>query len=254
MGQAGRAAAAVLAAILLAACSPRAWLNHPPPDPPGVHVVRRGETLYAIAWRHGLDYRRLAAWNGIAPPYRIHPGQRIRLRPPQAATARAGAPKATASPGRRPPAPRAQPTPEAERPAVPAAREAPPAAAGPAGRPVFSWPTEGPLLAGFRDGAKRGIDIGGRPGQPVRAAAAGRVVYAGSGLVGYGRLIIVKHNAEWLSAYGHNRRLLVREGEHVRAGQVIAELGASGADRPKLHFEIRRFGEPVDPLTLLPRR
>ncbi len=220
----------------------------------GVHVVRRGESLFSIAWQYGLDYRTLARWNGIRPPYTIHPGQRLRLRPGPVARQRSAPParprqmpvpkKAASGSGKaevaRKPSPRTADAPERS------------------GQRVvrWTWPADGPILRRFdpRRPGKKGISIGGRPGDPVRAAADGRVVYSGSGLVGYGRLIIIKHNNLYLSAYGHNRKLLVREGDVVRRGQVIARLGSSGTNRPQLHFEIRRQGRPVDPLRYLPRR
>lgn len=246
-------------------------------------VVARGETLYGIAFRHGLDYREVARWNGIAAPYTIYPGQRIRLRPPgssqassqAAAPARASSGAAQASRSSRPTAGGARSTPApagqaaASTPSVPAsaapasrsattatgASSAPPpvAASGPV---AWRWPADGELVGRFVAGesTRQGIDIAGQSGQEVRAAADGVVVYSGSGLVGYGELIIIKHTDEWLSAYGHNRRRLVEEGQSVRGGQQVAEMGRSGASRDMLHFEIRRNGRPVDPLQHLPRR
>lgn len=205
----------------------------------GSYVVQRGDTLYSIAWRNGQDYQTVAAWNRIASPYTIYPGQRILLHPPGSAAARA-----KPAPSRKIP------------PAVSGARQtqAPLPDADP--MPAWQWPATGPVLRRFEadTSGKKGISIGGTHGTPVRAAAPGYVVYAGSGLVGYGRLIIVKHNDTYLSAYGHNRELHVNEGDAVRAGQVIAEMGSSGTNRIQLHFEIRRQGKPVDPLRYLPRR
>ncbi|HET6603034.1 MAG TPA: peptidoglycan DD-metalloendopeptidase family protein, partial [Xanthomonadaceae bacterium] len=130
------------------------------------------------------------------------------------------------------------------------------APAASAGQPRWQWPADGQLIGRFTSGdpTRQGIDIGGRPGTPVRAAADGVIVYSGAGLVGYGELIIVKHSEDWLSAYAHNRRRLVDEGERVGAGQQIAEMGRSGASRDMLHFEVRRNGKPVDPLAVLPKR
>ena len=195
------------------------------------HVVRRGESLYSIAWRYGQSYQTLARWNGIRAPYTIYPGQKLRVRAPQAAS----------PPARRPPS----------RPQPPRSQPAPPPA-----KLVWQWPVEGPVLRRFdpRGSGKKGIAIGGKPGTPVRAAAPGRVVYSGGGLVGYGRLIIIKHDKNYLSAYGHNRKLMAHEGDQVRGGQVIAQMGSSGTDRTMLHFEIRKDGSPVDPLRLLPPR
>lgn len=215
------------------------------------YVVKRGDTLYSIAWRKGLDYQTVAAWNRIRSPYIIYVGQRIHLRPPDLA-----ATGTDADPGHR----AAQPRPSARqriesRPQSTASQQ-PRSESADAVMPRWQWPANGPLLRRFDADAngKKGISIGGTHGTPVRAAAAGQVVYAGSGLVGYGRLIIVKHNDVYLSAYGHNRHLLVNEGDAVRSGQVIAEMGSSGTNHIQLHFEIRRKGKPVDPLRYLPRR
>ncbi|MBB5015649.1 peptidoglycan DD-metalloendopeptidase family protein [Rehaibacterium terrae] len=226
------------------------------------YVVVRGDTLYGIAFRHGLDYRDVAAWNGIGPPYTIYPGQRIRLAPAGriAATPPPAARPAPARPPASEPARPAAPPPQQPAPAVapspsqtPAPTSAPPVAGGPV---RWQWPAQGQIVGRFvaGDPTRQGIDIAGNGGQPVLAAADGVVVYSGAGLVGYGELIIVKHTDEWLSAYGHNRRRLVEEGQAVRAGQQIAEMGRTGASRDMLHFEIRRNGRPVDPLTLLPPR
>lgn len=199
---------------------------------PTSRVVRPGDTVYNIAWESDLDYRDLARWNGIPPPYVIKPGQRLRLTPPPGGT-------------------RAQPRPSARR--SPGA-EKKPAEHWPR-RVRWTWPTRGRVIRRFsvRRGNK-GIDIAGRTGQPVRAAAAGRVVYRGSGLHGYGQLIIVKHNETFLSAYAHNEKLFSKEGDWVRRGQRIAAMGATDADRTMLHFEIRRYGVPVNPLVYLPRK
>lgn len=186
----------------------------------GFHVVRPGETLYAIATRYGLDYRDLARWNRLGDGSLIYPGQRLRL-------------SAVAA------APRSMETPAESAPAV--AR--------------WQWPTAGAVIAGYRQSARTasGVLIGGSAGQPVVAAADGEVVYSGSGLTGYGQLVIVRHNAAWLSAYGHNQQLLVAEGERVRAGAQIARMGEGPGRQAALHFEIRRNGEPVNPLDYLPR-
>lgn len=198
------------------------------------HVVRRGDTLYAIAQSAGVRVQNLAAWNSLSPPYVIVPGQRLRLSAPVDAV---------------------------DRPALANARRGANAKAAAAAenldtRPVrWRWPTEGKIIARFapNDGTK-GIDIAGRSGQAVRAAAGGKVVYQGSGLRGYGQLIIVKHNADFLSAYAHCAAIYVREGSVIQPGQKIAAMGSSGTDRVKLHFEIRRRGIPVDPLEHLPKK
>lgn len=256
-----------------------------PPVYWGQHVVKRGETLYSIAWRYGRDYRELGNANGISPPYHIQAGQVLRLdlrgeAPRQTAAASgAGQPAARPSTGQsqaptRPAAgssqsrPAGTPTPAA----TPAPRPAPAPTPQVTRRPDTSvalsrqnqtvggiqwqWPHVGTILAKFSTSGSvnKGIDIAGDSGDPVRAAAAGNVVYAGSGLLGYGNLIIINHNEHYLSAYAHNRRILVSEGEEVKAGQVIAELGNTGTDRNKLHFEIRRNGNPVDPMPYLPPR
>ena len=265
----------VLLLLVLAGCAGRA---PSPPDVsaayvPGTHVVQREETLYRIATRHGLDWRDVARRNGIGPPYLIYPGQRLRLTgatplagtasPASVASAPATAPTASAPPSRyQPPPPpvRGSVSPptsapaQASTPSRPSSAGTVSAVAGAA--PQWQWPADGPIVRPFSNSSvtRRGIAIGGRRGDNVRAAAAGEVVYAGSGLVGYGRLIILKHDARFISAYGHNEALLVREGDRVVAGQQIAQLGASGADSPMLHFEIRVDGTPVDPTRYLPRR
>lgn len=198
-------------------------------DAPAVHVVRSGETLYSIARRYGLRHQDLARWNGLGDGSLIRVGQRLRLAPAGGRqVARAAAP------------PRAGGT----------------AAASDLPAPRWQWPAEGAVIAAFGQSpmTASGIQIGGRLGQAVRAAADGRVVYSGTGLTGYGALLIVKHSDTWLSAYGHNQALLVAEGEAVRAGQEIARIGEGPGRRPVLHFEIRRNGSPVDPLTQLPGR
>jgi lipoprotein NlpD len=207
-------------------------------------TVRKGQTVYRIATEHGITALDLALWNDIPPPYTIHPGQRLRLYPgaapkPSRSMPSVGAPKPASKPA----------SGAAPKPAVPVA---PPAAASSL---AWRWPTDGSVIVGFAAGdpTRQGIDITGQPGQPVRAAADGVVVYSGSGLVGYGELVIVKHDAQWLSAYGHNRARLVNEGQLVKAGQQIAEMGRSGATRDMLHFEIRYDGKPVDPQAYLPK-
>lgn len=195
------------------------------------HVVRSGETLFTIAFRYGRDYRDLARWNRLGDGSLIYPGQVIRLT----------APAGDAASSRPVPAP-----------AVP--RSVGPAPSDPP--PLWSWPADGGIIAEFdgKPGSGTGIAIGGRAGQPVRAAAAGRVVYSGGGLIGYGQLIILKHNDTFLSAYGHNASLLVKEGDNIQKGQRIATMGEGPGKTPRLHFEIRRNGEPVDPRRYLPSR
>jgi lipoprotein NlpD len=209
------------------------------------HLVRRGETVYRIATNNGITALDLALWNSIPPPYTIHPGQRLKLYP--------GGPTYPQRPVASRPAPAGAARPAPQR---PASSQPAPVYAPAQSNLGWRWPTEGQLIARFVSGdpTKQGIDVAGTGGQPVRAAADGVVVYSGSGLVGYGELIIVKHNEQWLSAYGHNRARLVNEGALVKAGQQIAEMGRSGAARDMLHFEIRYNGKPVDPLQYLPKR
>ncbi|MEO6966848.1 MAG: peptidoglycan DD-metalloendopeptidase family protein [Rhodanobacteraceae bacterium] len=304
--------------------------------------VAPGDTLYSIAFRHGMDFRALAARNGIAPPYTIHPGQVLRLdngeanrvatmtttttrqamvprtsatatgtthqqapvfgpvesTPPSvsapvanhtetASAASSGVttlPTITLPPGRTPPGSRqvitttmtvANPPLAANQ--IPSATNPSPTPTNPQQTPVvtspplssvaagrirnvdginWQWPADGAVISGYQadSGAGAGLDIAGKAGDPVRAAADGTVVYSGNGLIGYGELIIIKHSDNYLSAYGHNRKRLVKEGERVRAGQEIAEMGSSGAPREELHFEIRQAGKPVDPTDYLPGR
>lgn len=256
------------------------------------YTVQPGDTLYGIAFRNSLDWREVARWNGIGEPFVIRPGQVLRLSAPSAPRVASGPPPIPRGPAGSSTAPvttpvpvpasrpASVPTPSAPvaaapprqppvapvAPAVPAPTAAPTAVpattpTGPAGSGAFrpgqwQWPTQGQVISRYAEGdkARQGIAIAGTAGQPVRAAAAGTVVYSGAGLVGYGELIIIKHNDEWLSAYGHNRRRLVAEGASISAGQQIAELGRTGTSRDMLHFEIRRNGKPVDPAPLLPRR
>lgn len=240
----------------------------------GTHVVVRGDTLYAIAFRHGLDYRELARFNGISPPYTIYPGQRLNLS--AAAPLRGAAPASGGPRGSAPAAgaqastpasssPTAATTPAPARGSAVAAPAAPPVVTGTTNRTpppqsggsvAWRWPTSGQVIEKFVAGepTRQGINIAGNAGQPVIAAAAGEVVYSGAGLIGYGELVIIRHSDTFLSAYGHNRKRLVAEGDKVDAGQQIAEMGRSGASRDMLHFEIRRNGKPVDPLPLLPSR
>jgi lipoprotein NlpD len=240
----------------------------------GYHVVRRGETLYSIAWKYGLSFRELAAMNHIRSPYTIYAGQRLRTsaysrrtvtagkdrqQPARTAVKPASVPAATAKPASAAePAASAQPV-SATTSSTVKSRATQPVAISDKPLPgdvrQWVWPTKGKLLNAYLpdNAGKKGIDIGGSSGQTVMAAADGKVVYAGSGLVGYGRLIIIKHTDSLLSAYGHNSELLVKEGQHVKAGQTIARMGNSGTDRTQLYFEIRKDGKPVDPLHYLPK-
>lgn len=298
--------------------------------------VMRGDTLYAIAFKHGLDYRDLAAWNGIPAPYTIFSGQKLRLSAPAASARVEAAPAVAAKPATplpepapgaavtagiaehapanpsgsafedvtaqapppavvetqkpaEPKAPQAAPPPpkptvaevtpqksaiaEAAPPKPVAEAPAPPKPVTSASKPpetahadntpelssggvTWRWPSDGKVIAAYVSGepTRQGVDIAGKAGDPVHAAADGEVVYSGNGLIGYGELIIVKHNASFLSAYGHNRARLVKEGDKVKAGQAIAEMGSSASSRDELHFEIRKNGKPVNPLEFLPAR
>lgn len=199
------------------------------------HRVDAGDTLYSIGWRYNEDYRDVAAWNGIAPPYRIQRGQILRLVPPPDFTARSTSQK---------PSRVARDNKSINR----------------AARAVttlrWQWPAEGSaqLLQHHATAAPRGLEIIGYSGQAVRAAAAGRVVYSGNNLKGYGNLVIVKHDDEFLSAYAHNSNIVVREGEEVTAGQKVAEMGRNNNNRTALYFEIRRNGKSENPLRYLPQR
>ncbi|CAM5462010.1 peptidoglycan DD-metalloendopeptidase family protein [Pseudomonas fragi] len=246
---------------LLAACSstPKNGVNvvdrngvaQRPAVTTGQYAVRRGDTLFSIAFRYGWDWKALAARNNIAAPFTIVPGQVIRF-DGRSGSQPAGATSTTvvsSSSGSK--------TTVIKRPGTVASTPAPAPAlpAGPAPK-GWGWPSNGILIGKFSSNGSlnKGIDIAGDLGRPVLAASDGSVVYAGSGLRGYGELIIIKHSDTYVSAYGHNRRLLVREGQQVKVGQTIAEMGSTGTDRVKLHFEIRRQGKPVDPLQFLPRR
>jgi len=233
-----RASFLILAAtgLLLGGCGPKTRWDHTPRDE---HVVRSGETLYAIAWRYGKDPGVLARWNGIDDPSLIYPGQVIRLNAPPGMSDRTAAPSASSS---------TTPSQSGTRRALPPIPTQPP--------PNWTWPVAGQVVVEFGDrpGTGTGLLIGGRLGDPIQAAAPGRVVYAGDGLIGYGKLIILKHNDTYLSAYGHNASLLVREGETIDKGQRIATMGEGPGREPRLHFEIRKNGKPVNPRQYLPTR
>jgi len=278
--------------------APPAEPEKPAPKPIPTHTVKRGETLVGIALQYGMDYRELAAWNGITNVNVISVGQVLQLAAPvgmgQTTPLAVGpTPLATAAPiEARPLAntdkvkvePRGQKLPFSEKtlaqlsapegagaaagvaPATPAAPVPPAPVAAPAPAPApepekvspgtdsedvdWMWPVKGKALAPFTESTK-GVDLPGKKGAPVQAAASGRVIYAGD-LRGYGRLVIIKHNNTWVSAYAHNEKLLVKEQQDVKKGQKIAEMGSSDTDQVKLHFEVRRNGKPVDPAKVLP--
>lgn len=207
----------------------------------GTYRVQAGDTLYKIAFESGVDFHDLATWNILPDPDRIYVGETLRVVPPRIAA------RPPLAPGS---APRASVVALAAPVSVsPLQQATPPEDSAP---DLWAWPLRGQLLARFGEGLSKGIDIAGPRGAPVLAAASGRVVYAGSGLRGYGKLIIIRHGKTLLSAYAHNARILVKEGQNVVRGQAVGEVGDSDADRLKLHFEIRELGKPVDPLNYLP--
>jgi lipoprotein NlpD len=298
-----RGLTALLLPLLLTACaSALSWMpersepeqasyNVPPAPPPqreteipqrpygpNDHLVRKGDTLYSIAFRNQIDYRDLARWNNIGPDNLIYPGQVLRLSATSPLTPRNGQiaaqgidmndtdrPQALST---KPtpivmgsPAPTPVPVPVAPAPVAVASIGTPAATpiiatpSGSGGQPGWRWPVDGTVVRGFNvDNGARGLDFTGTLGQPVVAASGGKVVYSGSALKGYGELVIIKHDDLRLSAYGYNQRRLVKEGDVVAAGQQIAELGNGPENKPLLHFEIRERGKPVNPVPYLPAR
>ena len=219
---------------------------------PGYYTVKPGDTLLRIALENGQAMRDIARWSQVENPNRIEVGQVLRVVPPGATDVQVkpiARPTVTASPTTAPAS-----SPAAAATAGASAASAPAKPAAPEGDINWIWPSNGPILAGFDDVKNKGLDIGGTAGEPVLAAADGRVVYVGAGLRGYGNLIILKHDNVFLTAYAHNQTLLVKEDQSVIKGQKIAEMGSSDADRVKLHFEVRRQGKPVDPAKFLPAR
>ena len=209
---------------------------------PGFYTVQRGDTLTRIALDHGHSWRDLASWNSLPNAHLIEVGQVLRVASPTATVEASGVvvqPMGGSA--------------EVGTAAKPAAAPTPAPSANDEGL-GFAWPASGSVIGGFDEAKNKGLDIGGKAGDPVLAAADGQVVYAGAGLRGYGNLIILKHNNTFLTAYAHNQSLLVKEDQKVRKGQKIAEMGKTDADRVKLHFEIRRQGKPVDPAKYLPVR
>jgi len=227
---------ALLCCLLLVACG-----GQPPSrGSADTHIVRRGETLYSIAFRYGKNPGEVARWNRLGDGSLIYPGQVIRLTPPPGYVSRSSSTPRPSASGGTPSRPTPKPLPDI--PSQPA--------------PDWAWPTKGRIDVEFgaQPGPGTGVLINGAAGQPIQAAASGRVVYAGSGLIGYGQLIIIKHNDTYLSAYGYNRSLLVKEGQDIKRGQQIATMGEGPERKPRLHFEIRRNGEPVNPRQFLPAR
>jgi lipoprotein NlpD len=216
-----------LCGLLLQGCADTAETRQ------GVYVVRPQDTVYSIAWRYGLDFRDLARWNNIGPDFRIAVGQTLILAPRRSGVS-ANAPAPTRAPS-----------------LTKAPVRSAPGIAGPSVTgPKWTWPTDRSGTPGSVPSG--GILLYGELGQDIRAASAGRVVYTGTGIRGYGNLIIIKHGENWLSAYAHNRESLVREGQDVSGGEVIGHMGEGAPKKAVLYFEIRRNGKPVDPLKFLP--
>jgi lipoprotein NlpD len=263
----------VLALALAAGCTPQRWsapvedrrspprkaVRAPAPaaapsaapasSPAGSYVVKRGDTLYSIALEHGHDYRDVAQWNSLDDPTKLRVGQTLRVAPPEEGAVVLGAAPST---GRVESRPLGSP-PSVQKPAEPKpepAREVPKLEAQPL---QFLWPAKGKLLSGFASGRQKGIDIEGKVGDPVIAAAAGRVTYVGSGIPGLGKLVVIRHDQGFITVYAHNKDIVVKEQQQVTRGQKIAEVGASDAERPKLHFQIRKGSAAVDPLLYLPK-
>jgi lipoprotein NlpD len=223
----------LLAAVLLSSCgSQSSWR-----DNQQTHIVRKGETLFSIAWRYGQSTTDLARWNKLGNGSLIYPGQVLQLDGSAVTSSRSSGGSASGGSGSRP-----SPKPLPSIPSQPS--------------PKWSWPTSGQINVSFgaKPGTGTGVLINGKAGQAIYAAASGRVVYAGSGLIGYGKLIIVKHNDTYLSAYGYNASLLVKEGDQIKKGQKIATMGEGPERKPRLHFEIRRNGKPVNPRQYLSAR
>ena len=235
---------------------------------PGYYTVKPGDTMIRIGLETGQSHKDITRWNSIENANKIEVGQVLRVVPPVANDTTAAASTASVAVAKPVSTSSVTSTPIAAGTAKPASA---PASATPAAAPAptvaaasasaggddeinWIWPGNGPVLAGFDEAKNKGLDIGGSAGDPVVAAAEGRVVYAGAGLRGYGNLIILKHNSTYLTAYAHNQTLLVKEDQSVRKGQKIAEMGNSDADRVKLHFEVRRQGKPVDPSKYLPSK
>ena len=273
----------VLAGVILAGCSTQAnrapvedrgqsvsssasGMDKPLPGAenagkPGYYTVKPGDTLIKIGLEHGQSWKDIVRWNNLDNPNVIEVGQVVRVVPPSS-TSSAAASGSSSGRGVAPvvvtPLGSANGSSSAGSTATPAPTPAPTPTPAPAVKGAddvdFIWPASGTLIAGFDEARNKGFDIGGKAGDPVVAAADGRVVYAGAGLRGYGNLIILKHNNTYLTAYAHNQTLLVKEDQTVKKGQKIAEMGSTDADRVKLHFEVRRQGKPVDPARYLPSR
>ncbi len=209
------------------------------------YYVKKGDTLYSIAWQYGYDTREVATWNRVRWPYTIYPKQKLRVKPPKKNK------KVTKTPSKRSSKPKStsyrSTTSQTAKSSSKKQKRS---------KISWQWPTKGKVIGKFsaRESGKKGLDIAGKKGQPVYSASGGQVVYSGSGLRGYGNLVIIKHNDTFFSAYAHNHRLHVKEKQKVKKGQHIADMGSSEAERAMLHFEVRRNGKPVDPKRYLPKR
>ena len=222
----------------------RAAAPTPPQQSADFHIVKSGETLYSIALDQGADYREVAQWNNLDDPTKIQVGQRLRVTPPPG-QAHVGPARIAGRVDAR--SLEAKPLPAQTAPAARIITPPQPEAS------LFSWPVKGRILAEFAEPRKKGIDIGGTPGQPVVAAAAGRVTYVGTGIQGMGKLVVIKHDNGFITVYAHNKDIVVKEQQAVARGQKIAEMGSTDAERPKLHFQIRKGAAPVDPMLYLPK-
>jgi lipoprotein NlpD len=234
--------------------APAVASSAPAPDPAaksGYYTVKQGDTLIRIGLDHGQNWRDIMRWNALENPNLIEVGQVLRVAPPSVnAASEEVVVKPVTTPGNVAGSQvEAKPNPQNQAPAANT-----PAPEVSEEQLTFMWPVQGNVLAGFDDAKNKGIDIGGKLGEPVLASADGKVVYAGSGLRGYGNLVILKHNNTYLTAYAHNQTLLVKEDQQVKRGQKIAEMGNSDSEQVKLHFEIRKLGKPVDPAKLLAPR
>ncbi|MCZ6802479.1 MAG: peptidoglycan DD-metalloendopeptidase family protein [Proteobacteria bacterium] len=235
----------------------KATSNSTSKDKSGYHIVTKGDTLYSIAWRYNFDYKEIASWNQINSPYTIFPDQFIRLKP---VPKKKGTPLKSETVTKKTPAkaPLEKTPKPVQKKTVVAAKKPETKLQSkpdlPKGPVKWSWPTKGKLVKSKSPTSKKGVDISGSLGQTIKAAAGGEVVYSGSGLLGYGKLIIIKHNETYLSAYAYNSKLLVKEGDRVTAGQQISEMGKDHTGHSVLHFEIRQNGKPVSPIKYLPKK
>lgn len=256
----------LISAVFLAACShtggpaPVVDLNQPPSRKVTNHVVAPGETLYSIAWRYGLDYRNLARANKISPSYNIYPGQTLDLRTDRLPAITTTAPQQVTKAAQT--SPTVATSPSVKKPSAPRSNTLTKQNSTVSNNSFSNskvrwiWPAPGPIIGTFQNGKpnSEGIAIGVKKGESVMAAAGGTVVYAGEGLRGYGKLLIIKHSKQYLSAYAHADQILVAEGEKVQAGHKVAEIGSSGTEKTKLYFEIRKDGKPINPLRVLPNK